>query len=45
MTEAKNIIDQKAIKKIKRKSKKPKNFIMFNFAQINNNKYYYQNIL
>ncbi len=37
MTLAKKIIDQKAIKKTKTNIKKPINFIISNFEQINNN--------
>ena len=45
ITVAKNITDQNAIKKTKMNIKKPINFIMINFAQRNNKKYNYQNIL
>ena len=38
------IIDQKAIKKTKTNIKKPRNFIIINFAQRNNNYKTYQNI-
>ena len=38
MTLAKKIIDQKAIKKTKTNNKKPRNFIISNLAQRNDNK-------
>ena len=43
MTLARKIRHQNAIEKTKTKIKKPRNFIIINFVQINNKKKEYQN--